>query len=633
MLNPRPTLASLCVLIAALGCNARQSPQPSVAARAPVGQAQTHSESAGEALMAEEAPVTGGDVQPEAPKTLARTPQPVEHSMARPSVALDDAEAEPTTSAARKDLSRAAGSEAAKRKTPVATPGAGVALAQGAPAQPSPIASSPDKGFIAPSDTPNTESYSHVADNPFLAVADQPLSTFSIDVDTASYSNLRRMLNEGQTVPEGAVRIEELVNYFSYDYPNPTGNAPFSVNSEVAQAPWNTKHQLVRIGLQGKRIATKELPPRNLVFLIDVSGSMADANKLPLLTRSLTALTETLNEHDHVSMVVYAGASGVVLEPTPGNQKQVIRDALTRLEAGGSTNGASGIELAYRTAARHFQAGGVNRVILATDGDFNVGPSSESELVRIIEDKRKSGVYLTVLGFGMGNYKDSNLEQLADHGNGNYAYIDSFEEAHKVLVEEGGSTLVTIAKDVKIQVEFNPRFVGAYRLLGYENRKLENRDFHDDRKDAGEIGAGHNVTALYEVVPPAAANGLTKAEALKYQAPRAMQGGKGELLTVKLRYKMPQEENSTLLSVPVVAPGVVDKGTDDFRFAAAVAAFGMVLRNSEHRGQANLDLVHNLAQGALGADRTGRRKELLELVRQARKVVPALAPTAVSVAR
>lgn len=480
---------------------------------------------------------------------------------------------------------------------------------------------------------PSTENYEHLSENPFLAVADQPLSTFSIDVDTAAYSNVRRMLTEGQSVPRGAVRIEEFVNYFSYDYPNPTGDTPFSVNSEVGAAPWNTKHQLVRIGLQGKRIAPSELPPRNLVFLIDVSGSMSEENKLPLLTRSLASLTETLNERDHVSMVVYAGASGVVLEPTAGNQKQTILDALSRLQAGGSTNGASGIELAYATASRHFRAGGVNRVILATDGDFNVGPSSQSELVSIIEAKRKTGVYLTVLGFGMGNYKDGALEQLADHGNGNYAYIDNFDEARKVLVEEGGSTLVTIAKDVKIQVEFNPRLVGAYRLIGYENRKLENRDFHDDRKDAGEIGAGHNVTALYEIVPPSAVAELPKSEALKYQTPRTAQGSDKELMTVKLRYKLPQQDNSTLLSVPVNAPKAAATGSDDFRFAAAVAAFAMVLRQSEHRGQANLDLVDNLARGALGADRNGRRKEMLDLVRLARKQVPSTPGAALSVAR
>ncbi|HEX2736163.1 MAG TPA: VWA domain-containing protein [Polyangiaceae bacterium] len=497
------------------------------------------------------------------------------------------------------------------------------------------VAPEPSPDTVDQSNVASTEGYDHLAENSFLSVNDQPLSTFSIDVDTASYSNVRRMLNEKQNIPSGAVRIEELVNYFSYDYPNPDSAVPFSVNAEVGAAPWNGRHQLVRIGLQGKRLPPQQLPARNLVFLIDVSGSMSDANKLPLLVKSLAALTDTLNAKDHVAMVVYAGASGLVLEPTAGNQKQVILDALQRLEAGGSTNGASGIELAYQVAQRNFRSDGVNRVILATDGDFNVGPSSESELVRIIEDKRKGGVYLTVLGFGMGNYKDSNLEQLADHGNGNYAYIDNFEEAHKVLVEESSSTLVTIAKDVKIQVEFNPRLVGAYRLIGYENRKLENRDFHDDTKDAGEIGAGHSVTALYELVPPNAVAELPKTEALKYQAPRALQGNTSELLTVKLRYKQPTAETSQLLSVPVAAPAGQVNTSDDFRFAAAVASFGMLLRQSPHRGSSSFGLVQSLAQGALGSDPSGRRKEFLSLVKlaQSSSPDPENTATALSIAR
>lgn len=610
MFNTRSTLISLFISIHAVGC-AGSTPEADIAdSREP----------------AESPAAPKGDTDE------SRSPaQPAPEEFAAPEAEAEDGSESLLTESNQPSPLRAVDQGRSKKKAE----GKAIGPAAPPPAAP-PLAASPElarEDKTATKSLPSTENYEHLPENPFLAVADQPLSTFSIDVDTAAYSNVRRMLTEGQAVPRGAVRIEEFVNYFSYDYPNPTGDVPFSVNSEVGAAPWNTKHQLVRIGLQGKRIAPSELPPRNLVFLIDVSGSMSDENKLPLLTRSLASLTETLNERDHVSMVVYAGASGVVLEPTAGNQKQTILDALSRLGAGGSTNGASGIELAYATASRYFRAGGVNRVILATDGDFNVGPSSESELVSIIEAKRKTGVYLTVLGFGMGNYKDGALEQLADHGNGNYAYIDNFDEARKVLVEEGGSTLVTIAKDVKIQVEFNPRRVGAYRLIGYENRKLENRDFHDDRKDAGEIGAGHNVTALYEIVPPSAVAELPKSEVLKYQTPRTAQGTDKELMTVKLRYKLPQQDNSTLLSVPVNTPKAAAAGSDDFRFAAAVAAFAMVLRQSEHRGQASLDLVDNLARGALGADRNGRRKELLDLVRLARKQVPSTPGAALSVAR
>ncbi len=482
----------------------------------------------------------------------------------------------------------------------------------GAPLQPAPapIAIAPEY---------NTESYDHISENRFLSVSNQPLSTFSVDVDTASYSNVRRMLTQAAPIPKGAVRVEELINYFSYDYPEPTGAEPFSVTTEVGVAPWNPKHQLVHIGLQGKRISQSQLPPRNLVFLVDVSGSMGESNKLPLLKRSFAAMVDTLTKKDHVSMVVYAGASGLVLPPTPGDNKQTILDALTRLEAGGSTNGASGIELAYQVAKRHLNKAGVNRIVLATDGDFNVGPSSRSELVDLIEEKRKTGVYLTVLGFGMGNYKDSSLETLADKGNGNYAYIDNFSEARKVLIEEAGATLVTIAKDVKIQVEFNPKYVGAYRLIGYENRKLHNEDFNDDKKDAGEIGAGHTVTALYEIVAPAETTKLAQVDALKYQKPTVPSNDESELMTVKLRYKAPHSQTSNLMSVPVQA-GAKEQTSDDFRFSAAVAAFGMVLRDSEQRGKADLDLAQQLAQGALGSDPSGRRSEFVSLVARARSL-------------
>ncbi len=466
----------------------------------------------------------------------------------------------------------------------------------------------------------NTESYDHLPETGFVAVADAPLSTFSVDVDTASYSNVRRMLAQGTPPPTGAVRIEELVNYFSYDYPQPAGDDPFAVYTEVAPAPWAPEHRLLHIGLQGRRIAPVAIPPRNLVFLIDVSGSMQGSAKLPLLKQSLAALIETLRPHDSVGIVVYAGASGVVLEPTAGDHKGRILDAIDDLAAGGSTNGGAGIELAYRLAQQARRPGSVNRVLLATDGDFNVGPSSHSALVELIEKKRETGVFLTVLGYGMGNYKDSTLERLADHGNGNYAYIDSLDEARKVLVEEGGANLVTIAKDVKIQLELNPARVGAYRLIGYENRRLTTRDFSDDRKDAGDIGAGHTVTALYELLSPAQAAALAPAERLKYQAP-ARVNPSAELATIKLRYKMPQGAISSLITRPVV-DGEATATSDAFRFSAAVAAFGLLLRDSKYRGAASYAMVEALARDALGVDSNGHRGKFIELVRQARQVVP-----------
>jgi Ca-activated chloride channel family protein len=465
---------------------------------------------------------------------------------------------------------------------------------------------------------PTTEQYAHVVDNAFLSPARAPLSTFSIDVDTASYSNVRRFLTDGALPPPDAVRIEELVNYFGYSYPEPTGDAPFSISTEVASAPWAKEHRLVRIGLQGKRIAEGAMPPRNLVFLIDVSGSMSDANKLPLLQQSLRELVETLGARDRVSLVVYAGASGVVLEPTPATQKERILDAIERLSAGGSTNGADGIRTAYDLAERTLDEGGINRVILATDGDFNVGTTSEGELVRLIETEREKGVFLTVLGFGMGNLKDSTLEKLADHGNGNYAYIDTRAEARKVLVEQGGSTLVTIAKDVKIQVEMNPAKVAAYRLIGYENRLLAAEDFNDDRKDAGEIGAGHSVTALYEIVPVGVPVQKGSVDPLKYQTPAkpsAQAAATDELMTLKLRFKRPAGETSELVSSTVRdSKRDAAEASDDFRFASAVAGFGMLLRKSPHRGDASPAMVRGLATGALGQDRNGHRQGFVTLL-------------------
>ena len=473
----------------------------------------------------------------------------------------------------------------------------------------------------------NTEAYDRLTDNPFLRVSDNPLSTFSIDVDTASYSNVRRYLNQNALPPKDAVRIEEMVNYFPYGYapPPPDGTAPFSANIEVAGCPWETKHRLVRIGLKGKEISHDKRPASNIVFLVDVSGSMEPANKLPLVKRGLTMLTGQLTENDRVAMVVYAGSSGLVLPGTTGDQKGTIIGAIEALGAGGSTNGAGGIERAYEVAAANFIKGGVNRVILCTDGDFNVGITDQGALTRLIEEKAKTGAFLSVLGFGMGNLKDATMEQLADKGNGNYAYVDTPAEARKVLVEQMAGTLVTIAKDVKVQVEFNPAVASAYRLIGYENRVLAKEDFNDDKKDAGEIGAGHTVTALYEVVPAGtdAAEKLSpQVDALKYQKPLEREPtGSGELLTLKLRYKEPEGETSKLLEFPVTDGGAsYAKASGDYKFAAAVSAFGMILRDSPHKGSATLPGVTELAAEGLGKDENGYRAEFIGLVEKARRI-------------
>lgn len=463
------------------------------------------------------------------------------------------------------------------------------------------------------------EAYASSADTAFARVVDSPLSTFSIDVDTASYANVRRLLQQGQLPPAGAVRIEELINYFPYAYAEPEGDAPFSVTTEVSDAPWNPKHRLLHVGLQARRVETSQLPPRNLVFLIDVSGSMESPNKLPLLKRSLETLTDTLSERDKVAIVVYAGASGLVLPATSGDRKAQIIAALDRLEAGGSTNGGAGIDLAHSIASELSRPGATTRVVLATDGDFNVGTTSEDALVRLIEAKRQSGVYLSVLGFGMGNYKDSTLEQLADKGNGNYAYVDSLAEARKVLVAEGGATLVTLAQDVKLQLEFNPAMVGAYRLIGYENRRLAARDFNDDRKDAGELGAGHGVTALYELIPPALVSGEREVDPTKYQsAPQPKPGHASELATIKLRYKKPGAPQSQRIE-HVVRDGqtALAATSPAFRFSAAVAAFGMTLRASPERGSSSYDLARELARGAIGQDVDGYQREFVGLIESA----------------
>ena len=464
----------------------------------------------------------------------------------------------------------------------------------------------------------NTEDYSPINENIFHDPGRNPLSTFSIDVDAASYGNVRRFISGSQLPPKDAVRIEELINYFSYDYPQPTGQDPFSVNTEVGLCPWNENHYLVHIGLQGKIIPTENLPASNLVFLIDVSGSMNAPNKLPLLKSAFKLLVEKLRPQDKVSIVVYAGAAGIILSPTPGDQKSKIMSSLENLQAGGSTAGGQGIMLAYKTAREHFITGGNNRVILATDGDFNVGISSNAGMEELIGKERESGVFLTVLGFGMGNYKDSKMEILADKGNGNYAYIDNILEAKKVFVNEFGGTLFTIAKDVKIQVEFNPAIVQSYRLIGYENRKLRDEDFNDDRKDAGELGSGHTVTALYEIIPVGVDNKYQHAiDPLKYQEQKTENKGhfKDEMMTVKLRYKLPDEDQSKLtLAVIKDKPKGMDATSDNFRFSMAVAAYGMILRDSEFKGNATYDQVLDWARNAKGKDTEGYRAEFVRLV-------------------
>ncbi len=464
----------------------------------------------------------------------------------------------------------------------------------------------------------NTENYATIQENIFHEATRQPLSTFSIDVDAASYSNIRRFINQGQKPPKDAVRIEEMINYFTYDYPQPAGEAPFSINTEVSACPWNADHSLVHIGLQGKKVPMEQLPPSNLVFLVDVSGSMQDPNKLPLVKTSFSMLVEQLRPQDHVAIVVYAGAAGLVLPPTPGNEKTTIMDAISRLEAGGSTAGGAGIKLAYQTALEHFKKEGNNRVILATDGDFNVGVSSDAEMERLIEEKRKLGVFLTVLGFGMGNYKDSKMEVLADKGNGNYAYIDSAQEGRKVFVNEFGGTLFTIAKDVKLQIEFNPAQVKAYRLIGYENRRLRDEEFNDDKKDAGELGSGHTVTALYEIIPVGSKEEVASVDKLKYQqnSTAPTQNHTSELLNLKLRYKKPDSDVSQLIEHPVKGSSIsLNKTSDNFRFSAAVAEFGLLLRESEFKGKATLSEVLDLASGARGKDEEGYRAEFINLVK------------------
>lgn len=473
--------------------------------------------------------------------------------------------------------------------------------------------------YYAPEQQPqwNTEEYDGIQENIFHDALRKPLSTFSIDVDAASYSNVRRYLNNGQQPPKDAVRIEEMVNYFDYDYQQPIGEDPFSIYTEVAAAPWNAKHKLIHIGLQGKVIPTENLPASNLVFLIDVSGSMEDPNKLPLLKTSFKMLVEQLREQDRVAIVVYAGAAGLVLPSTSGAEKKKIIAALDELQAGGSTAGGEGIRLAYRIAKENFKANGNNRVILATDGDFNIGESSNAAMERLIEEKREGGIFLTVLGYGMGNYKDSKMETLADKGNGNYAYIDNVLEAKKVLVNEFGGTLFTIAKDVKLQIEFNPAKVKAYRLIGYENRLLRDEDFNDDKKDAGDLGSGHTVTALYEIIPVGVESEFYKIDELKYQTSKvdANASESNEWMTVKFRYKKPDGITSKLIVQTLKDEKANGKTSDNFRWSAAVAAFGMRLRDSEYVKSFSYDEIIQLAQSARGSDKEGYRIEFINLIK------------------
>ncbi len=485
----------------------------------------------------------------------------------------------------------------------------------------------------------NTESYAGITENAFLRVGTAPLSTFSIDVDTASYANMRRMLMAGSKPLADAIRIEEMINYFTYGYKGPDSPAqPFAVHTEVTTAPWAPDHLLARIGIQGRTLEISERKASNLVFLLDVSGSMSSWNKLPMLSRALRMLVEKLDTADRVAIVVYAGAEGVALPSTSCKNKTAILNVLDQLQSGGSTNAGAGIALAYKIALENFIPGGVNRVILATDGDFNVGITSEGELLKLVEGFARKNVFLTILGFGMGNYKDSMLETLSNKGNGNYAYIDSLLEAEKVLVKQMGGTLVTIAKDVKLQVEFNPKHVGAYRLIGYENRILAAQDFIHDTKDACEIGAGHTVTALYEIIPPGKPVPEKEVDPLKYQTPPATTveaEASAELFTVKVRYKTPEGTKSSLLSYPVSNTAVAfDAASENTRFASAVAGFGMLLRGSKYKGDLTFEKVLTLASAAKGADAEGYRAEFITLVKKAiplfaaAKPAPAPAPDA-----
>ncbi|MCR8667682.1 von Willebrand factor type A domain-containing protein [Aestuariibaculum sp. M13] len=473
-------------------------------------------------------------------------------------------------------------------------------------------------GAVAHFVIPNNESYATVKENDFKDVTKNPLSTFSVDVDKASYSNVRRHINNGNLPPIDAVRIEEMINYFKYDYQQPKGDVPFSINTELSTCPWNKNNLLLHVGLQGKDIPMEDLPPSNIVFLLDVSGSMNSPNKLPLLKSSLKLLLENLRPEDRVAIVVYAGNSGLVLPSTSCSEKKTIIDALESLSAGGSTAGGAGLKLAYKVANENFLKKGNNRIIMATDGDFNVGLSSNSEMEQLITSEREKGIAISVLGFGMGNYKDDKMEIIADKGNGNYAYIDNLLEARKVLVSEFGGTLYTIAKDVKFQLEFNPAHVSKYRLVGYENRLLNDEDFEDDTKDAGEIGAGHTVTALYEIIP--SKNNEKNDRGLKYQTSELTNQAleSNDLITLKLRYKKPDKNKSLLIEQSVKNTTVaINQTSDNFRFSASVAEFGMLLRNSKYLGTTTWESAYNLAKESKGNDEEGYRGEMIRLIKSA----------------
>ena len=473
------------------------------------------------------------------------------------------------------------------------------------PAVPSPGANRPPQW--------NTEEYKTLQDNNFHDVRTSPLSTFSIDVDTASYSNVRRFINSGNLPPADAVRTEELLNYFTYAYPQPSGDHPFSLTTEVGISPWNTERKLVLLGIQGKNVITENLPPSNLVFLIDVSGSMSAPNKLPLLKTAFKMLVQQLRAQDRVAIVVYAGAAGMVLDSTSGSEKAKIIAKIDGLQAGGSTAGGEGLKLAYKIAKEKYLEGGNNRVILATDGDFNVGSSSEGELTRLIEERRNDGIFLSILGFGMGNIKDNKMESMADHGNGNYAYIDNAMEAKKVMVSQMAGTLFTIAKDVKIQVEFNPAQVKSYRLIGYENRVLADRDFNDDRKDAGDMGVGHSVTVLYEIIPTGSPELAATIDPLVFQQPQMVPSD--DLMQIKIRYKKPSDDTSILMTTKIDgAFALKSVPSDNLKFASAIAEYGMLLRNSEFKGQSSFTQALELARSARGADENGYRSELIKLI-------------------
>lgn len=464
----------------------------------------------------------------------------------------------------------------------------------------------------------NTETYEASAENIFKNCKKDPLSTFSSDVDAASYTIIRRIINDGFYPPKEAVRIEEMINYFRYQYPAPVNKEAFAVHTELNECPWNKNHQLLQVGVQGRSVEISHAQPNHLTFLIDVSGSMSSDDKLPLLKKGLQMLTNELKEKDKVAIVVYAGNAGLVLESTKGDKKEKILNAIENLEAGGSTAGGEGIELAYKIAKENFSKEANNRVILATDGDFNVGVSADHELVKIIEKKREEGIFLTVLGFGSGNYQDAKMEKLADKGNGNYAYVDNILEAKKVLVKEIGGTLISIAKDVKFQIEFNPRYVKKYRLIGYDNRMLEHEDFNDDKKDAGDVGSGHSVTALYEIIPAGSKEEQEDVDALKYQKVQVREDSSSEVCTIKLRYKEPKENTSKLITKTVKDDQVgAEQASRQFRFCAAVAEMGLVMRASDFKGDANLEHALKMAKESKGEDEEGYRAEFIQICEKA----------------